>query len=143
MSVRLNSPLILTLKVVRWIGLVLRFLTIFKLFWKMKSSHYCLCIKLCREYFRKHRNLHHQTIITLPHQSKLFKHLVTYSQVWYIIGIVSSSPTHFHSEKIGLIRVTYNPPVSIRVDKYFVTYTQVWYIIGIVSSSPTDFQTEK
>ena len=39
------------------------------------------------------------TIITLPHQSKLFKHLVTYSQVWYIIGIVSWSPTDFHSEK--------------------------------------------
>ena len=55
------------------------------------------------------------TIITLPHHhhhhQKLFKHLeVTYSQVWYIIGIVSSSPTHFHSEKIGLIRVTYDLP---------------------------------
>ena len=35
--------------------------------------------------------------------------IVTYTQVWYIIGIVSSSPTHFHSEKIGLIRVTYDP----------------------------------
>ena len=35
---------------------------------------------------------------------------VTYNtQVWYIIGIISSSPTHFHSEKIGLIRVTYDP----------------------------------
>ena len=33
---------------------------------------------------------------------------LTYTQVWYIIGIVSSSPTHFHSEKIGLIRVTYD-----------------------------------
>ena len=33
----------------------------------------------------------------------------------YIIGIVSSSPTDFHSEKIGLIRVTNYPPVSIRV----------------------------
>ena len=40
-----------------------------------------------------------------PHHSKLFKHLeLTYTQVWYIIGIVSSSPTHFHLEKIGLIR---------------------------------------
>ena len=35
--------------------------------------------------------------------------IVTYTQVWYIIGIVSSSPTDFHSEKIGLIRVTYDP----------------------------------
>ena len=35
------------------------------------------------------------------------------------IGIVSSSPTHFHSENIGLIRVTYDPPVSIRVNKYY------------------------
>ena len=35
---------------------------------------------------------------------------LTYTQVWYIIGIVSSSPTHFHSEKIGLIRVTYDLP---------------------------------
>ena len=43
---------------------------------------------------------------------------VTYTQVWYIIGIVSSSPTDFHSEKIGLIRVTYDPPVSIMVNKY-------------------------
>ena len=34
---------------------------------------------------------------------------LTYTQVWYIIGIVSSSPTDFHSEKIGLIRVTYDP----------------------------------
>ena len=63
------------------------------------------------------------TIITLPphhhHHRKLFKHLeMTYTQVWYIIGIVSSSPTDFHSEKIGLIRVTYDPPVSIRVNKY-------------------------
>ena len=55
-----------------------------------------------------------------PHHRKLFKHFeVTYSQVWYIIGIVSSSPTDFHSEKIGLIRVTYDPPVSIRVNKYY------------------------
>ena len=36
----------------------------------------------------------------------------------YIIGIVSSSPTDFHSE-IGLIRVTYDPPVCYRV-KYFL-----------------------
>ena len=27
---------------------------------------------------------------------------MTYTQVWYIIGIVSSSPTDIHSEKIGL-----------------------------------------
>ena len=61
------------------------------------------------------------TIITFHHHHrKLFKHLkVTYSQVWYIIGIVRSSPTHFHSEKIGLIRVTYDPPVCIRVNKYY------------------------
>ena len=57
---------------------------------------------------------------SVPHHRKLFKHLeMTYTQVWYIIGIVSSSPTHFHSEKIGLIRVTYDPPVSIRVNKYY------------------------
>ena len=31
---------------------------------------------------------------------------VTYIQVRYIIGIISSSPTDFQSEKIGLIRVT-------------------------------------
>ena len=31
---------------------------------------------------------------------------VTYIQVWYIIGIVSSSPTDFQLAKIGLIRVT-------------------------------------
>ena len=38
--------------------------------------------------------------------------------MWYIIWIVSSSPTDFHSEKIGLIRVTYDPSVDIRVNKY-------------------------
>ena len=55
---------------------------------------------------------------TILHQ-KPFKHLeVTYTQVWYIIGIISSSPTHFHSEKIGLFRVTYDPPASIRVNRY-------------------------
>ena len=63
------------------------------------------------------------TIITQPHNHhhhrKLFKHLeMTYTQVWYIIGIVSSSPTDFHSEKIGLIRVTYDSTVSIRINKY-------------------------
>ena len=30
----------------------------------------------------------------------------TYTQMWYIIGIVSSSPTYFHPENIGLIKVT-------------------------------------
>ena len=39
--------------------------------------------------------------------------------MWYIIGIVSSRPFDFHSQKIGLIRVTYDPPVSKRVNKYF------------------------
>ena len=62
------------------------------------------------------------TIITLYHTTTTTNFLstleLTYTQVWYIIGIVSSSPTHFHSEKIGLIRVTYDPPVSIRVNKY-------------------------
>ena len=64
----------------------------------------------------------YDTIITFHHHHrKLFKHLeMTYSQVWYIIGIVSSSSTHFHSEKIGLIRVTYDLPVSIRVNKHFM-----------------------
>ena len=38
---------------------------------------------------------------------------------WEVDEIVSSSPTYFHSEKIGLIRVTYDPPVSIRVNKYY------------------------
>ena len=63
----------------------------------------------------------YDTIITFHHHHrKLFKHLeMTYSQVWYIIRIVSSSPTHFHSEKIGLIRVTYDPPVSIWVNNYY------------------------
>ena len=66
------------------------------------------------------------SIITLPQyhpptHRKLFKHLkVTYTQVWYIIGSVSSSPTHLHSEKLGLIRVTYDPPVSIRVNKHLM-----------------------
>ena len=41
---------------------------------------------------------------------------MTYTQVLYAIQIVSSSPTHFHSEIIGLIRVTYDLPVSISVN---------------------------
>ena len=48
---------------------------------------------------------------------------MTSTQVWYIIGIVSSSPTDFHSEKIGLIRVTYDPPVSLRVNKYLKSHS--------------------
>ena len=60
-----------------------------------------------------------ESLSTTHHHRKLFKHLeMTYTQVWYIIGIIGSSPTDFHSEKIGLIRVTYDPPVSIRVNKY-------------------------
>ena len=43
---------------------------------------------------------------------------MTYSQVWYIIGIVRSSLTHFHWEKIGLIRVTYDPLSVFRVNEY-------------------------
>ena len=42
---------------------------------------------------------------------------VTYTQVWYIIGIVSLSPTYFHSERIGLIRVTYALPVILYIYK--------------------------
>ena len=34
---------------------------------------------------------------------------MTYTQVWYIICIVSSCSANLHSEKIGLIRVTYDP----------------------------------
>ena len=45
----------------------------------------------------------------------LIDSIVTYTQVRYIIGIVILSHTDFYSEKIGLIRVTYDPPVSIRV----------------------------
>ena len=51
---------------------------------------------------------------------------MTYTLVWYIIGIVSSSPIDFHSEKIGLIRVTYYHPVSIRVNKYFKWFILKW-----------------
>ena len=42
------------------------------------------------------------TIITFhppPTENFLSALEVTYTQVWYIIGIVGSSPTHFHSEK--------------------------------------------
>ena len=69
---------------------------------------------------RERESWHYNHSVPPPHHhQKLFKHLeVTYSQVWYIIGIVSSSPTDFHSEKIGLIRVTYDPSVSVRVNEY-------------------------
>ena len=48
-------------------------------------------------------------IITLPHQttSNFLRTLeLTYSQVWYIIGIVSSRLSYFCTENIGLIGVT-------------------------------------
>ena len=54
------------------------------------------------------------TIITLPHHDhrKLFKdhRLASYPRVWYIIGIVSSSPYCFYTENIELIGVTIHIP---------------------------------
>ena len=68
------------------------------------------------------------TIITLYHHTTTTRNFLstlelTYTQVWYIIAIVSSSPYDFHSEKIGLIRVAYDPPFSIRVYKYLKLLT--------------------
>ena len=65
---------------------------------------------------------HHKHLRTLE---------VTYTQVWYIIGIISSIPTNFHSETIGLIWVTIDPLSELGL---------IWYIIGIISS-PTHFCT--
>ena len=49
------------------------------------------------------------TTITLPHHQTTKNFLstweLTYTQVWYIIGIVSSSPSYFCTENIGLIGV--------------------------------------
>ena len=47
-----------------------------------------------------------ETIITFHHHRTNFLSTLemTYTQVWYIIGIVIWSPTYFHSETIGLIR---------------------------------------
>ena len=87
--------------------------------------------------------LHIKLVLSVVKLSLLRTLELTYPQVWYIIGIVSSSPTDFHSEKIGLIRVTYDPLSVLGLINIIVTYTQVWYIIGIVSSSPTDFHSEK
>ena len=77
------------------------------------------------------------------HHRKLFSALeVTYTQVWYIVGIVSSSPTHFHSEKIGLIGVTIDPLSTVGLIWHSEgTYSEVWYIIGNVCSNPTHFCT--
>ena len=64
------------------------------------------------------------------------------AQVWYIVGIVSSSPTHFHSEKIGLIGVTIDPQSVLALILHSEgTYSEVWNITGIVCSSPTHFCT--
>ena len=42
------------------------------------------------------------------HHRKLFRGLeMSYIQVWYTIGTVSWSPTQFHTEIIGLIRVNF------------------------------------
>ena len=78
-----------------------------------------VCVHFCQAYLsllslslreRERADYNHSVPHHPPTHRKLFKHLeVTYSQVWYIIGIVSSSPFDFHSEKIGLIRVTMTP----------------------------------
>ena len=51
--------------------------------------------------------------------------------MWYIIEIVSSSPTDFHSEKIGLESQIMSP-VSIRVKSALeVTFTQFTLYKGL------------
>ena len=50
--------------------------------------------------------------------------------MWYIIWILGSSPTDFHSEKIGLIRVTYDPPVSIRVNEYLKSLSHTFFLLS-------------
>ena len=55
----------------------------------------------------------------------LIDSIVTYTQVRYIIGIVSLSHTDFYSEKIGLIKVTYDPLSVLGLLNIIVTLTQV------------------
>ena len=79
------------------------------------------------------------TIITLPHQTthhQLFKDLryKTFTQAWYIIGIVSSSPTHLHSENIGLIRVNKYPLSVLGLTNISLSLCEIfWWIINYYS----------
>ena len=52
------------------------------------------------------------TILRFHHTTENFisTFMLTDTQAWYIIEIVSLSPTHFHSERLGLIRVTNDLP---------------------------------
>ena len=85
------------------------------------------------------------------HHRKLFRGLeMSYSQVWYTVGIISSSPTQFHTEIIGLIRVQLSVIGLIDIFKNFkaiqmrskTSYSQVWYTIGSLRSSLTHSKTE-
>ena len=77
----------------------------------IRLKHFALPISISLNFFLSLRDRDlADTIITFHHQplatTRIFLRTLelTFTQVWYIIGIVSSSPTHFHSEKIGLTR---------------------------------------
>ena len=56
--------------------------------------------------------------------------------VWYIIGILNSSPTDFHSEKIWLIRVTEDPPVNICLFLYLSFFLSLFLSLSVFLSLP-------
>ena len=67
---------------------------------------------------------------------------VTYSQVWYIIRIISSSPTHFHSEIIELIWVTNDLPSQYLGSEVFSSVSVCQSVILCQSVSQTLFDSQ-
>ena len=66
---------------------------------KLSSSSLYIYLSDTKITFHPHHNTIKNFLSTIE---------VTYTQVWYIIRIVSSSLTHFHSERIRLIRVPHD-----------------------------------
>ena len=54
-----------------------------------------------------------------------------------MIGILSFSPTDFHSEKIGLIRVKTYLPFQIRFKRCFISIRQSYLVIQLNLVSQT------
>ena len=93
-----------------WLQCVLMVLIQFTLHWISRISVVC--------------NLYCQadTKITChpPSENFLRTLQLTYTHVWYIIGMISSSPSFFYTENIGLIEVT--TQISNRVKKCYLAF---------------------
>ena len=93
---------------------------------------YCQALS-CSLYFNLSLSLRDRadTKTTFHHHRKLLRIFeLTYTQVWYIFGIISSSPSYFCTENVGLIVVTI--PFTKRCRNKSVYYERIdssiwWY----------------